>query len=930
MRHGIIGLSAVLALCAPQLALAGTEPVFVAAPDWVHPLGMPATPPAESSTPLLLDRQVRLTKEGVTTYFEAASKINSAESLTRAVNLQLTWHPDKGDLNVHRIELIRPSGTVDVLKSGQKFTVLRREAQLEQLQVNGLLTATMQIEGAQVGDTVRLAFSISYRDPVLGGNVNTYQPLNLGGQSAVNNQLRVIWDDSLPIRWKLGDPRIKPRLTKKDGLTELLISGNIPKYDPPPGDAPARYRQPPILELSSFPDWKTVSRVNRELYDTTGQLAKDDGLKAEVAKIAATTTDPRTRAAMALQLVQDKVRYLFNGMALGAYVPASPKETWSRKFGDCKAKTFLLLTILRELGIEAEPMLVSATTAGASGDRLPSFQAFDHIVARAKVDGKWLWLDGTSLGDRIADLEDVPAFGFGLPVRAGGAELEPLVAAPMARPNSSIVLDFDARAGLAFPAPFTFRQTLRGQSAMLLRASRDALGAKEFATVQKGVIQQALPDAPITDQSVSFDDASGEAIITAKGIANMSWSIDEGRRAYQPETLIGNFSISADRSAPDQASVPVATDFPTYALSKVTIQLPDKGKGFAITGAPRFQGTIGGIGLSLESSLTDGVLSLSQSSRAMVPEVAAASLADARAALAKAQALPIKIAAPTDYPDRKKEIAAAKADGRLKPLIAAYARLIPADDQDSTPFLNRARFYAGIDDNKRALTELAPLIARAPNAENYLWRASLRGKDDVAGAIADIKAARALEPTSSAAINQLVALRIASKDTTAALSDIDGAMDTGPDKAALLRLKATVLEEAKRLPEALAALDKAIALAPGTPDILNERCWMKATNNTQLDTALRDCTKAIEQMDEPAAALDSRGFVYLRMGRFEDAISDFDAALTRNPELGPTLFVRGIARLRKGDKTGGDADLANARRMVPDIDKTYAKYGVAP
>ena len=136
---------------------------------------------------------------------------------------------------------------------------------------------------------------------------------------------------------------------------------------------------------ATFADWKSVSATNAPLYQTADLIKKDAGLSAEVTRIAATSSDPRTRAALALQLVQDKVRYLFNGMALGAYVPATPSETWARKFGDCKAKTMLLVALLRELGIEAEPMLVNATTRGSAADRLPAFQAFDHIDRKSVV-----------------------------------------------------------------------------------------------------------------------------------------------------------------------------------------------------------------------------------------------------------------------------------------------------------------------------------------------------------------------------------------------------------------------------------------------------------------------------------------------------------------------------------------------------------------
>ena len=41
----------------------------------------------------------------------------------------------------------------------------------------------------------------------------------------------------------------------------------------------------------------------------------------------------------------------------------------TRRFGDCKAKTALLLAVLAELGIQAEPVLVDSQGGdGANGD----------------------------------------------------------------------------------------------------------------------------------------------------------------------------------------------------------------------------------------------------------------------------------------------------------------------------------------------------------------------------------------------------------------------------------------------------------------------------------------------------------------------------------------------------------------------------------
>jgi hypothetical protein len=47
------------------------------------------------------------------------------------------------------------------------------------------------------------------------------------------------------------------------------------------------------------------------------------------------------------------------------------------------------------------------------------------------------------------------------------------------------------------------------------------------------------------------------------------------------------------------------------------------------------------------------------------------------------------------------------------------------------------------------------------------------------------------------------------------------------------------------------------------------------------------------------------------------------AAAALNPKEAGSLFFRGMAKLRNGDKTGGDADIASAKAMKPDIAEQY-------
>src|SRR5262249_7863219 len=152
--------------------------------------------------------------------------------------------------------------------------------------------------------------------------------------------------------------------------------------------------RPGRFEISQVGDWSEVSALMAPLYDRTAVLKPDSPLRKELAKIKAASADPKVQAAAALRLVEDQVRYLFLGMNNGGFNPHPAALTWSRRFGDCKGKTVLLLALLRELGIQAEPALVD-TEYGDDLDARPAMvAAFNHVMVRATIDGKVYWMDG--------------------------------------------------------------------------------------------------------------------------------------------------------------------------------------------------------------------------------------------------------------------------------------------------------------------------------------------------------------------------------------------------------------------------------------------------------------------------------------------------------------------------------------------------------
>ena len=336
----------------------------------MHPHALPAAKASDAPVQLLLeDDQIALEPGKVTTYSDGALKIQNAQGLA-AGNLSLVWQPESDTVTVNKLQIIRGGKVIDVLAGGQTFTVLRRETNLDAATLDGTLTATIQPEGLQEGDILELATTTEHSDPVLKGHVESMFA-NWDGLPIDLAHASVRWPSSLHLAVRQTPNLPGAQTSTVKGVTTLDLSGVDVQPLVAPKGAPERFTIGRLAEVTDYASWSDVADLMMPLFRTASAIPASGPLHDEVEKIRAASSDPLTRATQALALVQDRVRYVALLMGQGGYVPASAEQTWSRRFGDCKAKTALLIGILHSLGIQAEPVLAQ-TPDGRHGRRPPA------------------------------------------------------------------------------------------------------------------------------------------------------------------------------------------------------------------------------------------------------------------------------------------------------------------------------------------------------------------------------------------------------------------------------------------------------------------------------------------------------------------------------------------------------------------------------
>jgi hypothetical protein len=97
----------------PAIAHAGDQPLYQPSPAWVVPVTLPeGSKSGDAAGILLLDQQDRIEGGRLWTYADTAARIATPELLAQYSTITLPWLPDKGDLIVHELSILRGGETI--------------------------------------------------------------------------------------------------------------------------------------------------------------------------------------------------------------------------------------------------------------------------------------------------------------------------------------------------------------------------------------------------------------------------------------------------------------------------------------------------------------------------------------------------------------------------------------------------------------------------------------------------------------------------------------------------------------------------------------------------------------------------------------------------------------------------------------------------
>nr|WP_243415165.1 tetratricopeptide repeat protein [Altererythrobacter segetis] len=938
MRLKCLSLAAsAAALAAAGQAHAGDKVLLGPPPQWVvaHPPAAEPSKPGDLPVEIVqLEHQVRFEGDAQQTYSVISLKFLKPEGL-QAGNITFSWEPETEDLTVNRVLIHRGDKTIDVLGEGQTFTILRREQDLEQATLTGTLTASLMPEGLQVGDVLEAVSTKVSRNPVTGSHAeDVLGPLNL---AAGRVDVSVEWPQGKAMRLAETDDLPRWSRTLVDGFERASISLENVQPVIPPNDAPPRYGVARMAEATDFASWGDVANLFVPLYRKASKIPSTGPLRVELEKIRASSADPVKRAGAALQLVESRIRYVALEMGTGGLVPADAADTWARRFGDCKAKTALLLGLLHELGVEAEPVVVNAGFGDVVADRLPAVGMFNHILVRAKIAGKTYWLDGTRTGDTGLARLPVPNFGWGLPISKDAAALVRILPPPLEQPDSDMTIELDGTRGIRAPVPAKLELTLRGDNALGTNQMLASLAGNARDEALRKFWRSRFDFIDPQTYDLAFDQDQVELHLTMQGTATLDWKdgwyeTDETGVGYRPD-----FS----RAAGAGHDAPFAVSYPFFVRTRETILLPPTFTGKVSGDTTEVDETIAGVEYHRHASLTGNRFMIERTSRSLVPEIAYKDATAAAKRLRELSQNSVYLRIPNSY---------RMTEGDL----AVVAKETPDDDPDAlvtlgNSFLNLGKNADALERFQRA-TDLDAKNALAwadrGIAEAYLGKLSeatasldkaaaidpqnlymLHGRGIVAEqrraytvAIDAYGQAIAVNPKDDFAYARRAQANYGAGKVDAAMADAQKAIDLKPDNLQMYALRTFALTTRKKPDDAVAEIQRMVAANAGNVDA--------ATLAKQMLTQLGMADKARAIAGPPVDSAPTPQSFYakalLREAKDVDGqLSDLNEALKLGPDFQPALYTRASLLYGKGQS---EAALADAERALAGDPKNVDLY----
>jgi hypothetical protein len=179
---------------------------------------------------------------------------------------------------------------------------------------------------------------------------------------------------------------------------------------------------------AALKSWEEAGHEYHSLFDN-GEKPETE-IASEVETLAAPKPGVLDKIDSLYTYVSRQIRYVAIEIGIGGYQPHPAADVYKYKYGDCKDKANLLISMLSKSGIRAYPALVGTRGDVEADPAAPTLATFDHMIVALPVlasfrsavehfpaydpQAQILWIDPTSEADPLGQVPEMDQGVFAL------------------------------------------------------------------------------------------------------------------------------------------------------------------------------------------------------------------------------------------------------------------------------------------------------------------------------------------------------------------------------------------------------------------------------------------------------------------------------------------------------------------------------------
>ncbi len=192
---------------------------------------------------------------------------------------------------------------------------------------------------------------------------------------------------------------------------------------------------PEVLGFVHVSTYKDVKELGRWYWGLVkDQFDLDDETRQLVRDITKDATTDLDKVKAVYGWVVKNTRYVALEFGIYGHKPRRCVQTVARGWGDCKDKATVIVSMLKELGIEASIVIVRTQLRGAFRSSIASLAPYDHAIAYVPKFN--LYLDGTAEYTGAEELPRMDLLAQAIVVNHGDAEV---VTLPAPDPKKNVI-----------------------------------------------------------------------------------------------------------------------------------------------------------------------------------------------------------------------------------------------------------------------------------------------------------------------------------------------------------------------------------------------------------------------------------------------------------------------------------------------------------